>query len=75
MTLHITQKDQSVAARIAALRTRHAVLDAQLTDEQRRAAPDAARIRSLKRRKLRLKDEMSRHARTILPGTLIEREV
>ncbi|GEM_PF-1755094 len=72
MTLHFTSRDHSVRARIKALHDRHALLDAQLHDEERRAAPDAARVRSLKRRKLRLKDEIAHHTRAALGGAPIQ---
>lgn len=46
--------------RIAALRQRHAVLENQIDEENRRPHPDEDRIASLKRQKLRIKDEMER---------------
>lgn len=49
----------SVEARIAALRARHADLDAEIEVEHNRPLPSATRLRSLKSRKLLLKDEMT----------------
>ena len=48
-------------AHFAALSTKHSDLDARITDESRRPLPDAGLIGRLKREKLRLKEEMSRH--------------
>lgn len=49
----------SVEARIAALRMRHADLEAQIDSEHSRPLPSAGRLRALKSRKLMLKDEMT----------------
>lgn len=46
----------ALGARIEALRARHRALDAQVTGEQRRPMPDLARLKALKRDRLRLKD-------------------
>lgn len=46
--------------RIAALRQRHASLESAINEEVRRPHPDDERIASLKRQKLRIKDEMER---------------
>lgn len=43
-----------------ALQTKHAGLEARLRDEMARPAPDAAMIQSLKKRKLRIKEEIGR---------------
>lgn len=43
---------------VSALQTKHAGLDARLRDEMSRPAPDAATIQSLKRQKLRIKEEL-----------------
>lgn len=45
---------------LAALEAKHAGLDARLIHEMQRPAPDAAMLASLKKQKLRLKDEMLR---------------
>ncbi|MCU0882089.1 MAG: YdcH family protein [Hyphomonadaceae bacterium] len=46
--------------RLRSLRARHAELDARLSIELARPAPDATAIRALKRQKLLIKDELSR---------------
>ena len=45
---------------VNALQTKHAGLDAQLRDEMARPAPDAAMIQSIKKQKLKLKEEIAR---------------
>ena len=45
---------------VSALQTKHAGLDAQLRDELARPSPDAAIIQSIKKQKLRLKEEIAR---------------
>ena len=45
---------------MAALQARHAGLEARLNSELQRPAPDTAALASLKKQKLRLKDEMTR---------------
>ncbi len=47
------------ASHITALQTKHATLDAAIAEEMRKAAPDDATLRSLKKQKLRLKEEMA----------------
>lgn len=44
---------------LSALEAKHATLDSRIADEEGRPAPDQAVIADLKRRKLRLKEEMS----------------
>jgi hypothetical protein len=44
---------------ISALQLKHAGLDRQLHDELARPAPDVSMLKLLKRRKLRIKDELS----------------
>lgn len=46
-------------AHISALEAKHASLDRRITDEQARPAPDMAVIADLKRRKLRVKEEIT----------------
>ena len=46
------------ASHITALKTKHATLDAAIAEEMRKAAPDDATIRTLKKQKLQLKQEM-----------------
>ena len=45
--------------RIAALKARHAALDQQVLDEQKRPAPDLMTLKDLKREKLRLKEQIA----------------
>ena len=51
----------AITARIAALRSRHREIDDQVALEQRRSWRDAALLQKLKRRRLRLKDELGRY--------------
>lgn len=46
-------------AHFSALEAKHATLDRRIADEQGRPAPDLGTIGELKRRKLRVKEEMS----------------
>ncbi|MFC0687314.1 MULTISPECIES: DUF465 domain-containing protein [Sphingomonadaceae] len=46
---------------VSALQLKHAGLERQLHDELSRPMPDAVMIQALKKRKLKLKEEMSRH--------------
>ncbi|WP_239807344.1 YdcH family protein [Croceicoccus hydrothermalis] len=46
---------------VTALETKHAGLERQIRDEELRPAPDATRIKDLKRRKLRIKEEIALH--------------
>ncbi|MEX2200699.1 MAG: YdcH family protein [Dongiaceae bacterium] len=46
---------------IEALRSKHAELEAQISEEEKRPAPDDARIHELKREKLKIKDELAHH--------------
>lgn len=52
----------SIQARLDTLKARHAQLEDELHDEEVRPAPDDGRLLELKRRKLALKDEISRLA-------------
>ena len=47
------------SSHVAALKSKHAGLEARLRDEQSRPAPDIGMIQQLKKRKLRIKEEMS----------------
>lgn len=49
------------SAHVAALEAKHAGLDARIAEESRRPSPDSAAIASLKKQKLRLKEEMIGH--------------
>lgn len=42
-----------------ALKTKHEALDAQIHEEEMRPVPDDIRLSELKKRKLRLKEELS----------------
>lgn len=44
--------------RMSALHQRHATLEAELREEMRRPIPNAMEVQRLKRRKLRVKDQM-----------------
>ncbi|MFN3229948.1 MAG: YdcH family protein [Asticcacaulis sp.] len=48
----------AIDARIRELDHRHQTLDVAIRDELRRPVADAVRLKELKRRKLKLKDEM-----------------
>jgi len=52
----------SVDARVESLRMKHAELEAVLQVESRRPVPDPEFVSDIKRRKLRLKDEIPRMA-------------
>lgn len=52
-----------IEAHRASLSQRHAQLEVRIATETRRPLPDMQLIRELKREKLRLKDELSGHAR------------
>lgn len=58
-TRMIRGNSASVQARIAALRARHADLEAEIDAEHSRPLPSTGRLRVLKSRKLMLKDELS----------------
>jgi hypothetical protein len=47
------------SSHVNALQTKHAGLEAALQQEMSRPAPDAATIQELKKRKLRLKEEIA----------------
>ncbi|EKV26471.1 hypothetical protein C882_2763 [Caenispirillum salinarum AK4] len=50
-------------ARIDSLTTKHQTLEHQLEQESRRPIPDAAMVATLKRQKLKIKDELARMSR------------
>ncbi|MBM3491327.1 MAG: DUF465 domain-containing protein [Alphaproteobacteria bacterium] len=54
----------SVEGSVDLLRSHHQDLEAELAEEMRRPHPDEARIAELKKKKLRLKDEIARRAIT-----------
>ena len=63
MTPH--DDDDPTPPRIGALRARRARLEAEIAEEVRRPAPDALRLQTLKRRRLKAKDEMAGVLRTL----------
>jgi len=46
--------------RVDALKTKHAALDAALSQENRRPIPDSSAVAELKRQKLKIKDGLQR---------------
>ncbi|MEM6266367.1 MAG: YdcH family protein [Pseudomonadota bacterium] len=48
------------SSHVHALQSKHAGLEARLRDEMTRPVPDAATIQSLKKQKLRLKEQIAR---------------
>ena len=46
-------------AHLSALEAKHATLDQRIADETHRPMPDAIKLAELKKRKLRLKEEMT----------------
>ena len=48
----------SIQGRIAELSHRHQALDSQIHEEQKRPSADAVRLQTLKREKLRIKEEL-----------------
>ena len=68
----LTDRAKAIGARIDALRARHAALDAQIGELHGRPLPDTVTLRSLKSRKLRLRDEIRKLegvVRTVARGT------
>ena len=61
MTIQTTIKDAGLSARIDAVQRRHRRLDERVAAEHRRPQPDMSVLQSLKREKLRLKDELARY--------------
>lgn len=51
--------------RLNALRRQHQSLESQILEEEKRPAPDAMHVRTLKKFKLRLRDEISRIETTL----------
>lgn len=47
------------SSHVNALQSKHAGLEAQLRDEMSRPVPDASTIQDLKKRKLRIKEELA----------------
>jgi uncharacterized protein len=60
--LSINKKEIAVAnAHLTALESKHNELDAIIAKEEARPAPDVVKIHTLKKQKLRLKDELTGH--------------
>ena len=52
---------------LKALISRHTIIATKIVEEQRRPWPDALRVQSLKKIKLRLKEQIAQLERTELP--------
>ena len=50
----------NVSPHLDSLRSKHAALETEIQDEQRRPGADSIQLTSLKRRKLQLKEEIER---------------
>jgi hypothetical protein len=50
----------TTSERLESLRARHAGLEAEIAEENKRPHPDDAHIHALKKEKLKLKDEIAR---------------
>ena len=48
--------------RVQSLKAKHAALETQINDEVRRPHPDETRVHDLKRKKLKIKDELQKIA-------------
>ncbi len=53
----------SLSEHVETLKAKHADLENLIVEEEHRPAPDEARIKELKRQKLRIKDEIAQLAR------------
>ena len=59
----VTEKDlsnMSIQERVSSLQEKHASLELDLMDENRRPMPDIVTIKTIKREKLNIKDEIER---------------
>ena len=63
----ITSAREALLARLEALRGQHRDLEERLAVLIRRPAPDAAEIANVKKRKLRIRDEIAHLERTLYP--------
>lgn len=54
----------SLQDRIESLKAKHAALDVAIETEERRTYPNTVQISDMKRQKLAIKDELSRHGST-----------
>ena len=55
----------SLIGRLQSLKAKHAALDARICTETARPMPDGLRVQSLKRLRLRTKDQIARTARQL----------
>lgn len=64
----------SLTGRIASLAKKHAGLEKQIEDEMARPLPNSSVLDGLKKRKLRLKEEIAAHEQrlTVSPGSKVE---
>ncbi len=58
MTIQTAIKTPALVSRMDAIERRHRRLDDRVAEEHRRPQPDASVLQTLKREKLRLKDEL-----------------
>jgi hypothetical protein len=56
-----TMASTAVSSHLNALQSKHAGIEARLRDEMARPVPDTAMVQSLKKQKLRLKEEIATH--------------
>lgn len=63
----ITSADEALQARLGELRTRNRVLDKRLARLIAHPAPDASEVADIKKRKLRIRDEIAHLERTLYP--------
>ena len=59
-TAHSSGHSGAPSSHVDALQTKHAGLEARLRDEMARPIPDAAAVQSIKRQKLKIKEELQR---------------
>jgi len=52
----------AIAEETQSLKAKHAALESQINDEARRPHPDETRVHDLKRKKLKIKDELQKMA-------------
>ena len=57
--LETHKESQMETSHVSALQSKHAGIEAQLREEEKRPAPDTATIQALKKKKLRIKEELA----------------
>ncbi len=67
---HLESRDSDTAARLAHLRMEHRDLDAAIEALRSLAAPDQLQIARLKKRKLRLRDEIAMLEDLMIPDII-----